>query len=64
MLQITVMTELRYLQLVILGILKDIDFLCLKHSIAYYLLSGSATDANGLMGLDLRIYCKEWSGMC
>lgn len=39
------MTELRHLQLVILGIMKDIDSLCQKHNIAYYLLGGSAIGA-------------------
>ncbi len=39
------MTELRHLQLVILDIMKDIDTLCQKHNIEYYLLGGSAIGA-------------------
>ncbi len=39
------MTELRHLQLVILGIMKDIDALCVKNNIEYYLLGGSAIGA-------------------
>lgn len=39
------MTELRHLQLVILSIMKDIDALCQKHHIEYYLLGGSAIGA-------------------
>ncbi len=39
------MTELRHLQLVILSIMKDIDSLCQKHNIEYYLLGGSAIGA-------------------
>ncbi len=39
------MTELRHLQMVILGIMKDIDSLCQKHNIEYYLLGGSAIGA-------------------
>lgn len=39
------MTELRHLQLVILDIIKDIDVLCKKNGIEYYLLGGSAIGA-------------------
>lgn len=39
------MTELRHLQMVILGIMKDIDDLCREHNIEYYLLGGSAIGA-------------------
>ena len=39
------MTELRHLQKVILGIMKDIDDLCRLHNIDYYLLGGSAIGA-------------------
>ena len=39
------MTELRHLQMVILGIIKDIDELCRKKNIEYYLLGGSAIGA-------------------
>lgn len=39
------MTELRHLQMVILGIMKDIDELCRKNNIEYYLLGGSAIGA-------------------
>ena len=39
------MTELRHLQMVILGIIKDIDELCRKNNIEYYLLGGSAIGA-------------------
>lgn len=39
------MTELRHLQLVILNIMKDIDELCKKNGIEYYLLGGSALGA-------------------
>lgn len=39
------MTELRHLQLVILGIMKDIDELCRKNNIEYYLFGGSALGA-------------------
>lgn len=39
------MTELRHLQLVILQIAKDIDELCRKNDITYYLLGGSAIGA-------------------
>ena len=39
------MTELRHLQLVILDIIKDIDSLCTKNNIEYYLLGGSAIGA-------------------
>lgn len=39
------MTELRHLQLVILSIMKDIDELCQRHNIEYYLLGGSAIGA-------------------
>lgn len=39
------MTELRHLQLVILGIVKDIDELCRRNGIDYYLLGGSAIGA-------------------
>lgn len=49
------MTELRHLQLVILDIMKDIDELCLKHNIEYYLLGGSAIGAirhNGFIPWD------------
>lgn len=39
------MTELRHLQLVILNIMKDIDDLCRRNDIEYYLLGGSAIGA-------------------
>lgn len=39
------MTELRHLQLVILDIIKDIDAICRKNDIEYYLLGGSAIGA-------------------
>ena len=39
------MTELRHLQLVILEIMKDIDEICKKNNIDYYLLGGSALGA-------------------
>lgn len=39
------MTDLRHLQLVILSIMKDIDDLCRKNNIDYYLLGGSAIGA-------------------
>ena len=40
-----IMTELRHLQLVILGIMKDIDELCNRNGIEYYLVGGSAIGA-------------------
>lgn len=39
------MTEIRHLQMVILGIMRDIDEICLHHDINYYLLGGSALGA-------------------
>ena len=39
------MTELRHLQLAILTIMKDVDELCKKNNITYYLLGGSAIGA-------------------
>ena len=39
------MTELRHLQMVILCIIKDVDELCKKNNIEYYLLGGSAIGA-------------------
>lgn len=39
------MTELRHLQMVILSIVKDIDSICQKYNIDYYLLGGSALGA-------------------
>ena len=39
------MTDLQHLQSVILGIMKDIDELCKKNNIEYYLLGGSALGA-------------------
>lgn len=39
------MTEIRHLQMVILGIMRDIDEVCQKHDIDYYLLGGSALGA-------------------
>lgn len=39
------MTDLRHLQLVLLGIAKDIDELCKRNGIEYYLLGGSALGA-------------------
>lgn len=39
------MTELRHLQMVILGIIKDVDKLCRNNNIEYYLLGGSAIGA-------------------
>ena len=39
------MEELRHLQLVILGIMKDVDELCRRNNIDYYLLGGSAIGA-------------------
>ena len=39
------MTELRHLQMVILSIMKDIDALCQRNHIEYYLLGGSAIGA-------------------
>lgn len=39
------MTELKHLQMVILSIMKDIDALCQRHHIDYYLLGGSAIGA-------------------
>ncbi|MEG2370219.1 MAG: LicD family protein [Alistipes sp.] len=39
------MTELKHLQQVILSIMKDIDELCTKNDIEYYLLGGSAIGA-------------------
>ncbi len=39
------MTELRHLQMVILSIIKEIDALCKKNNIDYYLLGGSAIGA-------------------
>lgn len=39
------MTELRHLQMVILSIVRDIDTICQKHGIEYYLLGGSALGA-------------------
>lgn len=39
------MNTVRHLQLVILGIMKDIDELCKKNDITYYLLCGSALGA-------------------
>ena len=39
------MDNLRHLQLVILGIMKDIDRLCRENDIEYYLLGGSAIGA-------------------
>lgn len=39
------MTELRHLQMVILSIMKDIDDLCQRNGIEYYLLGGSAIGA-------------------
>ncbi len=39
------MTELRHLQMVILGIIKNIDILCRKNGIEYYLVGGSAIGA-------------------
>lgn len=39
------MTELRHLQMVILSIVKDIDELCRKNDIEYYLFGGSAIGA-------------------
>lgn len=38
-------TQLRHLQLTILGILRDIDTLCKEYSIEYYLLGGSSIGA-------------------
>lgn len=49
------MTDLRHLQLVLLGIVKDIDELCKKNGIEYYLLGGSALGAirhNGFIPWD------------
>lgn len=49
------MTELRHLQSVILSIAKDIDTLCRKNSIEYYLLGGSCIGAirhNGFIPWD------------
>lgn len=40
-----IMTQLRHLQMVILDIVKDIDELCRKNNIDYYLLGGSAIGA-------------------
>ena len=39
------MTELRHLQLTILNIMSDVDELCKKHNIPYYLIGGSALGA-------------------
>ena len=39
------MDDVRHLQLVILDIMRDIDALCVKHNIEYYLLGGSAIGA-------------------
>lgn len=39
------MTQIRHLQQVILGIIKDIDELCTTHGIEYYLLGGSTIGA-------------------
>lgn len=39
------MTDLRHLQMTILTIMKDIDMLCVKNNIDYYLLGGSAIGA-------------------
>lgn len=39
------MTELQHLQKVILGIIKDVDILCKKNNIEYYLFGGSAIGA-------------------
>lgn len=39
------MTDTRHLQMVILDIMRDIDTLCQKYSIDYYLLGGSALGA-------------------
>ncbi len=39
------MTELKHLQKIILGIMKDIDVLCRDNNIEYYLLGGSAIGA-------------------
>ena len=39
------MTDLRHLQMVILHIMEDIDTLCIKNNIEYYLLGGSAIGA-------------------
>lgn len=63
------MTELRHLQLVILQIAKDIDELCKKNDIDYYLLGGSAIGAVRHQGfipwdddydiiMDSNNYCK------
>lgn len=49
------MTELRHLQMVILGIMKDIDVLCKNNNITYYLLGGSTIGAvrhNGFIPWD------------
>lgn len=48
-------SELRHLQMVILGIMKDVDELCKKNGIEYYLLGGSAIGAvrhNGFIPWD------------
>lgn len=63
------MIELRHLQLVVLSILKDVDTLCKKHNIEYYLAYGSALGAMRHKGfipwdddidimLDAINYCK------
>jgi lipopolysaccharide cholinephosphotransferase len=39
------MSDLQHLQKVILAIIKDVDFLCKKNDIKYYLLGGSAIGA-------------------
>ena len=39
------MTELRHLQLTILAIMRDVDGLCKRNNISYYLLGGSAIGA-------------------
>ena len=39
------MTELRHLQLVIMQIMKDIDDICRRNNIDYYLNGGSAIGA-------------------
>ena len=49
------MTELRHLQLTILNIMRDVDELCKKHNIPYYLIGGSALGAvrhNGFIPWD------------
>ena len=62
------MTDLEHLQKVILIIVKDIDILCRKHQIKYFLLGGSAIGAVRHKGfipwdddIDVIVPRKDWN---